>query len=91
MLHFCELVPQLNGLWNTDINTPSYVPWKHKYAKDREVFSGNGAYKCLLYTFIGKRNFTIFFSRTVQITLKSEKTISVIMFLKLGPRKLRKS
>lgn len=60
-LHFCDLVPQLNGLWNTDINTPSYVPWKHKYAKDREVFSGNGAYKCLLYTFIGKRNFTIFF------------------------------
>lgn len=73
-----------------DINATSYVPRKNKYAKDYEVLSVNGAYKCLLYTFIGKRNFTMFSTCTVQITLKCEKTISAIMFMKQGPLKLRK-
>lgn len=81
----------LNGLWNLEINTPAYVPWKYKYIKDCEVLSVNQAYKCLLCAFIGKRDFTIFLPCAVQITLKCEKTISVIMFLKLGTQKPSKS
>lgn len=90
-LFFWGLVPPLNGLWNVEINTPAYVPWKYIYTKDCEVLSVYKAYKCLLYTFIGKRNFTVFSPCTVQIALKCEKTISVIMFLKLGAQKPSKS
>lgn len=84
-------MPPLNGIWNVEINTPAYVLWKYRYTKDCEVHSVNEAYKCLLYTFIGKRNFTIFFPCTAQVTLKCEKTISVITFLKLGTQKPSKS
>lgn len=44
-----------------DINTNSDVCWKNKYTNDYDMLSVNGAYKHLLYMFIGKRDFTIFF------------------------------
>lgn len=83
-------LPQLSGLWNMDINTTSYVPWKNKYTKDWGALSKWGIQMPSVHIYRNEK-LRSFFPRTVQIALKCEKTISVIMFLKPGSRKLRKS
>lgn len=85
-----QFLPQLSGLWNMDINTTSYVPWKNKYTKDWGALSKWGIQMPSVHIY-RKEKLHSFFPRTVQIALKCEKTISVIMFLKPGSRKLRKS